>query len=56
MRWLRSVFSISAQNLRKWQTDYRVWCIGIMLFAVIAVYVDDMRSCVRDHGEKESAE
>ena len=43
MRWLRSVFSISAQNLRKWQTDYRVWCIGIMLFAITAVYVDDMR-------------
>lgn len=50
MRWLRSVFSISAQNLRKWQTDYRVWCIGIMLFAVIAIYVDDIRLVINETG------
>ena len=50
MRWLRSVFSISAQNLRKWQTDYRVWCIGIMLIAVSAIYVDDMRLVIKSTG------
>ena len=50
MRWLRSVFSISAQNLRKWQTDYRVWCIGIMLIAVSAIYVDDIRLVTKATG------
>lgn len=31
------------QNLRKWQTDYRVWCIAFLLAAMVAIYVDDMR-------------
>lgn len=50
MKWLRSVFSVSGQNLRKWQTDYRVWCIGIMLFAITAIYVDDMRLLTEETG------
>ena len=50
MKWLRSVFSVSAQNLRKWQTDYRVWCIGIMLISLIAIYTDDMRNVAKVTG------
>lgn len=50
MRWLRSVVSISTQNFRKWQTDYRVWCVGVMLFAVAAIYVDDMRLVTKETG------
>ena len=50
MKWFRSVFSISAQNLRKWQTDYRVWCIGIMLISLTAIFVDDMRNVIKETG------
>lgn len=50
MKWLRSVFSISAQNLRKWQTDYRVWCIGFVMIAVTAIYVDDLRAVIKVTG------
>ena len=50
MKWFRSVFSISAQNLRKWQTDYRVWCIGIVLFILTAIYVDDIRLVINETG------
>lgn len=46
MRWLKSIFSICTQNFRKWQTDYRVWCIAITITAVIAIYIDDLRAVI----------
>lgn len=42
MRSLKCVFSICAQNMRKWQTDYRVWCIALLVIVMTGIYVDDM--------------
>lgn len=42
MRSLKCVFSICAQNMRKWQTDYRVWCIALLAIVMTGIYVDDM--------------
>ena len=50
MKWLRSVISISTQNFRKWQTDYRVWCIGFVLVSMTAIFIDDLRSVVNVAG------
>lgn len=52
MRSLKGVFSICFQNLRKWQTDYRVWCIGVLLFILVAIYVDDLRKVTEITGTK----
>lgn len=46
MKWLRSVVSISTQNFRKWQTDYRVWCIAVTVTAVIWIYIDDLKNVI----------
>lgn len=39
----KGIFHIAAMNFRKWQTDYRIWCIAVLLAVVTAIYVDDMR-------------
>ncbi len=41
---LKTVASVCAQNLRKWQTDYRIWVIAVLLIIMIRIYVDDMRN------------
>lgn len=46
MKWLRSVVSISTQNFRKWQTDYRVWYIAVTVTAVIWIYIDDLKNAI----------
>lgn len=43
MKSLKCVFSICAQNMRKWQTDYRVWCIALFAIVMTGIYVDDMQ-------------
>lgn len=43
MRSLKIVTSICLQNLRKWQTDYRVWTIAALMIIMVQIYVDDMR-------------
>lgn len=50
MKWLRCVFSICAQNFRKWRTDYRVWCIGFLLFVMTAIFADDIRKLAEHIG------
>ena len=50
MKWLRSVISISAQNFRKWQADYRVWCIGVVLIAIMAIFIDELRLVIEVTG------
>lgn len=44
MKSIKSVFTICAQNMRKWQTDYRVWCIAFLMIVMVGIYVDDMRN------------
>lgn len=43
MRSLSSCFEITKQSFRKWQTDYRVWVIGVLLVIMVQFYVDDCR-------------
>jgi len=43
MESIKSIFAICSFNIRKWQTDYRIWCIAVLLTVLIAIYVDDMR-------------
>lgn len=39
---LKTVFSIALQNIRKWQTDYRMWTIAALLIIMIMIFADDM--------------
>ncbi len=43
MNSVRSVFSICAQNFRKWATDYRMWTIAAMVIVMTFIYADDVR-------------
>lgn len=50
MKFFKSVMSVCAQNLRKWQTDQRVWVIGALLAIMVWIYVDDMRKLSAELG------
>ncbi len=43
MNSVRSVFSICAQNFRKWTTDYRMWTIAVLLVVMTFIFADDVR-------------
>lgn len=43
MSFLKTIFRISVQNIRKWQTDYRIWVIAVFLLVMTLVYVDDLK-------------
>lgn len=40
---LKSIFAITAQNFRKWQTDYRIWTIAVLMIIITLIYVDDVK-------------
>lgn len=42
MKLIKTVWSVCLQNLRKWQTDYRIWTIAILAVIMIWIYIDDM--------------
>lgn len=42
MKSLKCIFSICAQNFRKWQTDYRIWCIAVVLVIMTLIYIGDI--------------
>ena len=39
---VRSVFSICAQNFRKWATDYRMWTVAAMVIVMTFIFADDL--------------
>lgn len=43
MNSVKSVFSICAQNFRKWATDYRMWTIAVLLIVMTFIFADDVR-------------
>jgi hypothetical protein len=43
MKSLKTAAMICLQNLRKWQTDYRVWTIAVLMIIMVQIYVDDMQ-------------
>lgn len=43
MVFLKTAFRISAQNFRKWQTDYRILVIAVFLVIMTLIYVDDLK-------------
>ena len=43
MNSVRAVFSICAQNFRKWATDYRMWTIAVLLVVMTFIFADDVR-------------
>ena len=43
MRSLKAICEVTKQSFRKWQTDYRVWVIGVLLVIMVQFYVDDCR-------------
>ncbi len=43
MRSFRCVWDIARQNIRKWQTDYRIWIIAILAFVFMARVCKDFR-------------
>ncbi len=43
MNFLKTSFRISAQNFRKWQTDYRIWTIAVFIVVMTLIYVDDLK-------------
>lgn len=42
MNSIKCVFAIAIQNIRKWQTNYRVWIIGAVIVILIHSYWDDI--------------
>lgn len=50
MKLLKTAAAVCAQNLRKWQTDQRVWVIGALLAIMVWIYVDDMRKLSAELG------
>lgn len=46
MRSLKTVISVCLQDLRKWQTDYRIWTIVVLMIIMVQIYIDDMRRIV----------
>lgn len=42
MKFLEGASRIAVQNLRKWQTDYRVWIIGVLLCVMVWIFVDEI--------------
>lgn len=43
MSFLKTVFLISVQNFRKWQTDYRIWTIAVFLLIMTLMYADNIK-------------
>lgn len=43
MKFLRVSIKVCVQNFRKWQTDYRIWVIALLLVFMVQIYVDDMK-------------
>lgn len=43
MNFLKTALRISAQNFRKWQTDYRIWTIAFFIIILTLIYVDDIK-------------
>lgn len=52
MSFLKTIFRISAQNFRKWQTDYRIWTIAFFLVILILMYTDDFKTLASFLNEK----
>lgn len=52
MRSFKCICSVCAQNLRKWQTDYRVWCIAVLLLVMVSICADDLRHIAAELGTK----
>jgi len=42
MNSIKCVFAIAIQNIRKWQTNYRVWIIGAIIAILIHSYWEDI--------------
>lgn len=42
MNSIKCVFAIAIQNIRKWQTNYRVWIIGAVIVILIHSYWEDI--------------
>lgn len=42
MNSVRTVFSICAQNFRKWAADYRMWVIAVLLIVMTFLFADDV--------------
>lgn len=43
MNLFKSVGIICMQNLRKWQSDYRVWAIAMSVLVIVWIYIDDIK-------------
>lgn len=52
MKSFKCICSVCAQNLRKWQTDYRVWCIAVLLLVMVSICADDLRHIAAKLGTK----
>ena len=44
MNCLKTILHISAQNFRKWQTDYRIWTIAFFLIILTLMYAEDFKT------------
>lgn len=44
MKSISTISEVCFQNLRKWRTDYRVWTIAVVIFVMIQIYIDDIKT------------
>ena len=43
MSFLKTIFHIAFQNMRKWQTDYRIWTIAVFIIVMTLIYSDNVK-------------
>lgn len=52
MRSLKSVWNICRNNFRKWASNYRIICIGVLLVMLVHMFTKDIRLFVADFNIK----
>lgn len=50
MKIIKPIFCICFQNFRKWSTDYRIWMIAILIFAVCFDHANSMSKAANAFG------
>ena len=52
MRSVRTILAICMQNIRKWNKDYRVWSIAVLVLIMIKIYINDLHDlCGKLHSD-----
>lgn len=52
MKSVRTILAICMQNIRKWNKDYRVWSVAVLVLIMIKIYINDFHDlCGKLHSD-----